>query len=127
MGNPSILPPRFEPGGPPVEPPRTLVLWTVYLLRSLGDKLPPEQVLRTGKTGLLEVLPVGAGLRAQLLAPGSAEVLGTLWDARVIRYDHRGLLLHGSTISDQPQAWWCLVASAEPIGEKEPPATQAEG
>lgn len=111
MGNPETL--RHPPGGPPVEPPKNRVLWTVYQLRQYGEKLPRDLVLRTGKTGTLEMLPMGAGLRARLLHPFTDEALDSMWDAKVVRMDERGMLLHGAALNGDPQAWWCLVASIE--------------
>ena len=113
MGNPEILASRFPIGSDQVQPPENRVLWVVYQLRQYGEKLPREQVLRTGKTGMLEMLPMDTGLRVRLLRP-DGECVDGLWDAKVVRFDQRGLLLHGRTVKAEPQGWWCLVDSATP-------------
>jgi hypothetical protein len=63
-----------------------------------------------------------SGLVARLVHPSGYPALESLHEVRVVRHDADGLLLHGSVLSvksgttrDLPQAWWCLVASAEPI------------
>lgn len=120
MGNPEILP---RLGCQPVPPPQMQVLWMVYRLREDGKRLAPQEVLCTGRTGVLELLPHDSTLTARLVDASGYPTLDSLHNARVIRHDkHRGLLLHGTVLSvksgrtrELPQAWWCLVASAKPL------------
>jgi hypothetical protein len=96
------------------------VLWSVYRLRAYGEKLPREHVQFAG-TGTLEFwCGTDQALRARLLDPSGYPTLDALDNVR-LRPCKGGLLLHGTTISsrkgevtDLPQAWWCVVASAEP-------------
>lgn len=119
MGNPAILPTL---PGEQVQPPRLEVRWMVYRLRTQGEKLCRDDVLRTARRGNLKLHRDGDQLTALLVDPSGYPTLDSLHDARVIRMDASGLLLHGSVlsvkggvVSEIPQAWWCLVERAEPV------------
>ncbi|TWO71913.1 hypothetical protein FN976_07945 [Caenimonas sedimenti] len=117
MGDPSILPAAAEPT---TRPPKLRVLWTVYRLRAMGEKLPAEHVHLAG-TGTLEFWAGADGaIHARLMDPSGYPTLDALDRVR-LRPCKGGLLLHGTTLSakkgdvrELPQAWWCVVQSAAP-------------
>jgi hypothetical protein len=128
MGNPNILP--IGGGGQGLDPPSLDVLWMVYRLRELGQKLSEEDVKRTGQIGRLEFWGNSdRKLTACLLDPSGYPTLDNLHQARLCQSKTGrvtgGLLLSGKvmsgvTISEVPQTWWCQVYSATPRKPADP-------
>lgn len=98
----------------------------VYRLRQHGVKLNPDEVLHTGKLGVLEFWrprDEPDRLNARLRDAAGNVALDNLDNVVLVRsHLENGLLLRGTVLSvksgevtEMKQSWWCLVHSVEPL------------
>lgn len=92
------------------------VLFKVYQLRRLGQRLAPEEVQATERTVRLAFgpHPMHPGFRASLLTADTGAVICYIDRANLKRM-HQGCLMFGGSEAhrggtDTYQAWWCVPA-----------------